>query len=435
MLGVLDFMRGAGVIARYLRPQVSRALRTILDLGDIVMTRIHSSFRHMQANAAAIAASVASAAGLVTALTALPLAAQAQIKVGITLSATGPAASLGIPQKNTVSLLPKEIGGKSVEYIVLDDASDTTTAVKNTRKLISEDHVDVILGSSITPNSLAMIDVVSELQTPMISMAASAKIVEPMDAKRYWVFKTPQNDALMASAIADHMAAHGVKTLGYIGFSDAYGQGWYGEISKAAQARGLKVVANESYVRTDTSVTGQVLKLMAANPDAILIGASGTPAALPEKALQERGYKGKFYQTHGVANADFLRVCGKDCDGTILPAGPILVAAQLHDGNASKKPALEYTKAYEAAFGPVATFGAHLWDAGLILQHAIPEALKTAQPGTPAFRKALRDAIEKTTNLAATHGVFTMTKTDHSGLDQRGRVMVVIRNGAWALIK
>ncbi|MGI9025715.1 MAG: ABC transporter substrate-binding protein [Burkholderiaceae bacterium] len=390
------------------------------------MTSIH----RIVARATCAAASVALAAGLIS-------TAQAQIKVGITLSATGPAASLGIPQKNTATLLPKTIGGKSVEYIILDDASDTTTAVKNTRKLISEDNVDIVLGSSVTPNSLAMVDVVSELQTPMISMAASAKIVEPMDAKRAWVFKTPQNDALMASAIADHMAAAGVKTLGYIGFSDAYGQGWFGEISKSAEAKGIKIVANESYARTDTSVTGQVLKLMAANPDAILIGASGTPAALPEKALKERGYKGKYYQTHGVANADFLRVCGKDCDGTILPSGPILVAAQLPDSNLSKKPALEYVKEYEGAFGAgsVANFGAHLWDAGILLQKAIPEALKTAQPGTPAFRKALRDAIETTTNLPATHGVFTMTKMDHAGLDTRGRVMVMIQNGAWVLQK
>ena len=393
------------------------------------MTSIHRIVAH----ATGIAASAALAVGLTMA----PLAAHAQIKVGITLSATGPAASLGIPQKNTATLLPKTIGGKSIEYIILDDASDTTTAVKNARKLISEDHVDIVLGSSVTPNSLAMIDVVSELQTPMISMAASSKIVEPMDAKRAWVFKTPQNDALMASAIADHMAANGVKTLGYVGFGDAYGQGWFAEISKAAEAKGIKIVANESYARTDTSVTGQVLKLMAANPDAILIGASGTPAALPEKALKERGYKGKYYQTHGVANADFLRVCGKDCDGTILPSGPILVAAQLPDSNLSKKPALEYVKEYEGAFGAgsVANFGAHLWDAGLLLQKAIPEALKTAQPGTPAFRKALRDAIEMTTNLPATHGVFTMTKTDHAGLDARGRVMVMIQNGAWVLQK
>ena len=364
-----------------------------------------------------------------------PLVAHAQIKVGITLSATGPAASLGIPQKNTVTLLPKTIGSKSVEYIVLDDASDTTTAVKNTRKLISDDNVDLILGSSVTPNSLAMVDVVSELSTPMISMAASAKIVEPMDAKRAWVFKTPQNDALMASAIADHMAANGVKTLGYIGFSDAYGQGWSAEITKAAEAKGIKIVANESFARTDTSVTGQVLKLMAANPDAILVGGSGTPAALPQKTLKERGYKGKYYQTHGVANADFLRVCGADCNGTILPAGPILVASQLPDGNASKAPALKYTHDYEAAFGPVATFGAHLYDAGILLEKAIPIALKSAQPGTPAFRKALRDALEETTNLPATHGVFTMTKTDHAGLDQRGRVMVMIQDGKWVLQK
>ena len=391
------------------------------------MTHVHSSIHRIVAGAAAIVACAA--------LVAAPLATEAQIKVGITLSATGPAASLGIPQKNTATLLPKTIGGKSVEYIILDDASDTTTAVKNTRKLISEDNVDIVLGSSVTPNSLAMIDVVSELQTPMISMAASSKIVEPMDAKRAWVFKTPQNDALMASAIADHMAAAGIKTLGYIGFGDAYGQGWFAEISKSAEAKGIKIIANESYGRTDTSVTGQVLKLMAANPDAILIGASGTPAALPQKALKERGYKGKYYQTHGVANNDFLRVCGADCDGTIIPTGPILVASQLPDSNGSKKPSLEYTKTYEAAFGPVANFGAHLWDAGLLLQRAIPEALKTAQPGTPAFRKALRDALETTSNLPATHGIFTMTKTDHAGLDTRGRVMVMIQNGAWVLIK
>jgi branched-chain amino acid transport system substrate-binding protein len=373
----------------------------------------------------------------VAAIAIAPSLAHAQIKVGITLSATGPAASLGIPQKNSVALLPKSIGGKSVDYIVLDDGTDVTTAVKNMRKLITEDDVDVILGSSVTPNSLAMVDVASELQTPMISMAASAKIVEPVDAKHAWVFKTPQNDALMASAIADHMAASGIKTVGFIGFSDAYGQGWYAEFSKAAEARGLKIVVNESFARTDTSVTGQVLKLMAANPDAILIAGAGTPAALPQKALKERGYKGKYYQTHGVANADFLRVCGADCNGTILPAGPILVAAQLPDSNASKAPALKYVNEYEALYGPgsVATFGAHLYDAGLLLQKAIPEALKTAQPGTPAFRKALRDALEALTNVPGTHGVFTMTKTDHAGLDQRGRVMVTIQDGKWVLLK
>ncbi len=360
--------------------------------------------------------------------------AAAQVKVGVTVSATGPAASLGIPEKNTVSLLPKEIAGKKIEYIVLDDASDTTTAVKNTRKLISEDKVDVVVGSTVTPNSLAMVDVVAESETPMITLAASARIIEPMDAKRAWVFKTPQNDSHMATAIAEHMGNNNVKTVAFIGFADAYGDSWAQEFAKVAEMRKIKVVANERFARTDTSVTGQVLKLMGSNADAVLIAGSGTPAALPAKALKERGYKGKIYQTHGVANADFLRVCGKDCEGTYLPAGPLLVAEQLPDTNPVKKPAMTYKTAYEKAFGgQVSTFGGHAWDAGLLLQNAIPEALKKGQPGTKEFRKALREAMEQTKNLAVSHGILNMSATDHLGMDQRARVMVEIVGGKWKL--
>jgi branched-chain amino acid transport system substrate-binding protein len=357
----------------------------------------------------------------------------AQVKIGVTLSATGPAASLGIPEKNTIALLPKEIGGKSVEYIVLDDGSDTSRAVQNTRKLIDEDHVDAIIGSTVTPNSLAMIDAASAGKTPMISMAASASIISPMDAKRAWAFKTPQNDSLMADAIAGYMEKHGVKTVGFIGFADAYGDGWSNVFTAAAAAHKLKIVANERYNRTDTSVTGQVLKTMAANPDAVLIAGAGTPAALPAKALKERGYKGKVYQTHGVANNDFLRVCGKDCDGELLPAGPILVAEQLPDSNQVKKSALAYKSAYEKAYGvgSVSTFGGHAWDAGHMLEQAIPEALKKAQPGTEAFREALRSSLENLKDLPLAHGVMNTTPADHNGFDDRARVMVQIVDGKW----
>ena len=377
------------------------------------------------------------AAALLPALLAMAYAgtAVAQIKVGVTLSATGPAASLGIPEKNTFSLLPKTIAGKTVEYIVLDDASDSTTAVKNARKLVSEDKVDVLIGSTVTPNSLAMIDVAAESETPMISMAASAAIIEPQDPKRRWVFKTPQNDSHMTTAILSHMADNGIKTIAFIGFADAYGEGWYREISKLADIRKIKIVANERFARADTSVTGQVLKIQAANPDAVLIAGSGTPAALPQKTLKERGYKGKIYQTHGVANNDFLRVCGKDCEGTWLPSGPILVAEQLPDANPVKKSALAYKTAYEKAYGAgsVSTFGGHAWDAGALMANAVPVALKTAQPGTPAFRKALRDAIENTKEVAGAHGIFNMSPTDHLGFDQRSRVMVQIVDGKWKL--
>jgi len=360
-----------------------------------------------------------------------------EIKVGVTLSATGPAASLGIPERNTVALMPQTIGGHKVQYIVLDDASDTTTAVKNTRKLITEDKVDVIVGSTISPNSLAMIDVVAETETPMIAMAASSRIVEPVDAKKRWVFKTPQNDQQMALVIVGDMLKRGIKTVGFIGFSDAYGEGWWNEFSKIAETRGIKVVASERYSRADTSVTGQVLKLIAAKPEAVLIAGSGTPAALPQKTLKERGYTGKIYQTHGVANNDFLRVCGKDCESTLLPAGPVLVAAQLPNDNPVKKSATAYIDAYEKVHGKgsVSTFGAHAWDTGVLLQVAIPVALKSAQPGTKEFKVALRNALEGVKNAAGAHGIFNMSPNDHLGLDQRAAVMVMIQNGAWVLQK
>jgi branched-chain amino acid transport system substrate-binding protein len=365
-------------------------------------------------------------------------AVQAQtIKVGVTVSATGPAASLGIPERNTFALMPRSIGGKPVEYLILDDASDTTTAVKNTRKLISEDKVDVIVGSTITPNSLAMIDIAAESETPMIAMAASSRIVEPVDAKKRWVFKTPQNDQQMAVVIVSHMIGAGVKSVGFIGFADAYGEGWWNEFSRIAEARGLKVVASERYQRTDTSVTGQVLKIISARPDAVLIAGSGTPAALPQKALKERNFGGKIYQTHGVANNDFLRVCGKDCEGTFLPAGPVLVADQLPADHPVKKSASAYVAAYEAAHGKgsTSTFGAHAWDTGVLLQAAIPVALKKAQPGTKEFRATLRDALEGVKNAAGAHGIFNMTPSDHLGLDQRAAVMVQITDGSWKLVK
>ncbi|MFZ6655146.1 ABC transporter substrate-binding protein [Undibacterium sp. TJN19] len=361
------------------------------------------------------------------------LTAQAQIKIGVTISSTGPAASLGIPEKNAIAMLPKEIAGKKVDYIILDDASDTTQTVTNTRKLISEEKVDAIIGSTTTPNSLAMLGVIGEGKTPTISLASSNRIIEPMDANKAWMFKTPQTDTMMAIAIAEDMSRKGVKTMGFIGFSDALGEAFLVEVSKYAELKKIKVVAVERYSRNDNSVVGQVLKLMAGNPDAIVVGASGTPAALPPKTLAERGYKGRIYHNHGVANSDFLRVCGKDCDATLLPTGPVMVARQLPDSSPVKKAALDFSNKFEAMYGngSLAAFASYAWDAGLLLQQAIPVALKKASPGTVEFRAALRDALEATQGVATTNGVVNMSKNDHLGLDQRARVMVQIKGGKW----
>lgn len=361
----------------------------------------------------------------------------AQIKVGVTLAATGPAASLGIPEKNVFALLPKTIAGVPVEVIILDDATDPSAAVRNTHKLINENNVDVVIGSSITPSTLAMIDVAAEKQTPLIALAASSRIVEPMDAKRAWVFKIPQNDSLVAGGIVEHMVKAGVKTVAYLGFSDAYGEGWYAEFSKLAQAANIKLVGKEVFGRSDTSVTAQALKLVSAAPEAILIGAAGTPGVLPQATLLERGYKGKIYQTHGVANGDFIRVGGKQVEGALLPVGPNLVAEQLPDSHPSKKAGLEFVQKYEAAYGAGSRslFAALAWDAWLVLDGAATRALKKAKPGTPEFRKALRDELEATKNFVATTGVYNYSATDHAGLDARARVMVRVENGTWKLVQ
>jgi branched-chain amino acid transport system substrate-binding protein len=360
-------------------------------------------------------------------------AAHADINVGVILSATGPAASLGIPEKNTIALLPATIGGQKVNYLVLDDASNPSEASKNARKLTSESKVDVIIGSTTTPASLAALEVAVETKTVLITMAPTPFAPD----KLAWAFQTPQGIDVMGSALIDHMKANGVKTLAFIGYADAYGDVWWNMMSKAVDAAGIKFVAQERYQRVDTSVTGQILKIIGANPDAVLVAGSGTPAVLPQATLVERGYKGRIYQTHGVANRDFLRVGAKNVEGTILPTGPILVAEQLPDSHPSKKAALEYVTAYEKANGPNSrsTFGAHAWDAALLLQRAVPEALKKAQPGTPEFRQALRDALETGKEVVATHGVFSMSPTDHLGLDARARVLVRIENGDWKILK
>jgi branched-chain amino acid transport system substrate-binding protein len=368
----------------------------------------------------------------IIALAAISLPALADINVGISVSATGPAASLGIPEKNTVALLPTTIAGEKINYIVLDDATNPTEANKNARKFSSENHADIYFGSSAVPTALAIAEVAAETKTPQLSLAP----LELTDAKKTWVFSMPQHNALMAHALAEHMKANGIKTLGFIGYADGYGEGWLREMTKAAEAVGIRMAPVERYNRTDTSVTGQVVKLASANPDAILIAGSGTPAALPQTALAERGYKGKIYQTHGAANKEFIRVGGKAVEGAVLPVGPIVVASQLPDSNPSKKVGMEYTKQYEEKYGAgsVSSFGAHMFDAYRVFAAAVPAALKKGKPGTAEFRQALRDAIESEKETVGAHGVFSMSPTDHYGHDDRARVLVRIEKGDWKLI-
>jgi branched-chain amino acid transport system substrate-binding protein len=357
-------------------------------------------------------------------------AALGQVKVGLMVSATGPTSAIGIPQKNTGDMLPRKVGDATVEYIQLEDGGDSTRAVQNIKKLIQEHNIDALIGPSTTPNALAILDFIAEAKVPMMATVGTSSVVEPLDAKKRWVFKTTQNDDIIASALLAHMVKNGVKTIGFIGFNDPYGENWYKVFVPMAEKAGISIVANERYARNDQSTTGQVLKLMAAKPDAALIAAVGGPAVLPQATLFDQGYKGRIYQTHAVATEDFIKLGREKVEGTVLAAGPMLVIDEIPASNPTKKVA-----AYEKQFGTKpATFGANTWDGGILLERAIPAALKAGKPGTEAFRGALRDAVEKEREVVGTQGVFNMSAQNHNGMDDRARVPVVVRDGRFRLL-
>ncbi|UEP27163.1 MULTISPECIES: ABC transporter substrate-binding protein [unclassified Burkholderia] len=363
-------------------------------------------------------------------------AAHADLKVGVDLSSTGPAAAIGITSKNAILMWPKTIAGQPVQVTVLDDASDPGTAVRNIRKLVDEDHVDVVVGPNITPAALAALDAVAAAQTPMITLVGSGAIVEPQEGARTWAFKMAQSDSAMADVMTRYMANHGVKTVGFIGFADSYGDSWLNEFTRFAQVRKIRVIATERFNRTDASVTGQALKLIAAKPDAILVAGSGTPAVLPQRTLIERGYKGAIYQTHGIATPEFIKLGGKDVDGTLFPTQPVVVARTLPADHPARKAALAFVDAYEAKYG-AGTVTQFAGDAAGVyprLADAVGRALKTAQPGTPAFRAALRRELERANELVVPNGVVNTSDKDHVGLDQRASVMGIVKQGQFVYL-
>src|SRR6266568_6076663 len=324
-------------------------------------------------SAAAIAASLA--------LPGLPAMAQTnEITIGISVTTTGPAAALGIPERNALDFVPKEIGGVPLKVIVLDDGGDPTAATTNARRFVTESKADIIMGSSITPSTVAVSTVANEAGIPHFGLAPF-----PITPERLkWSVGMPQPVPIMGKVLYEHMKAHDIKTVGFIGYSDSYGDLWFNDIKKQGGPLGITIVDDERFARPDTSVAGQVLKLVAANPDAILIGASGTAAALPQTALRERGYKGLIYQTHGAASMDFIRIAGKAAEGVLMASGPVMSPETQPDSALTKKPGLALNTAYEAKYGPNSRsqFAGHSYDAFEILKRVIPVALKTAKPGT-----------------------------------------------------
>ena len=376
-------------------------------------------------------------AGLLASVVVLSVgSAHAEVKVGITVSASGPGAALGQPQMKTVSTLPKEIAGEKITYIALDDETDPTKAAQNARKLILDEKVDVLIGSSVTPTSLPLIDIASESKTPLLTAAASDVLVAPMDDKRKWVFKVVPNDQIMAEAILKFIAKTGIKSLAFIGVSDAYGEGYYKVIADLAPKLNLTLLGKEVYARGDSSVTGQVLKIISSKPDAVFIASAGTPAVLPQKALRERGYKGPIYQTHGIATDDFIKLGGKDVEGAIFAGEAYTISQDLDENDPFRKVTAQYVDAYRASHNQAPViFGAHLYDSIQLVANALPAALKSGKPGSPEFRSAMRDGLEKTKNVYLNNGLSNMTPNDHNGYDERSAFIIKVEGGKFRLVK
>lgn len=361
------------------------------------------------------------------------LSAAAELVVGVSVSATGPAAALGAPQRNAASIMPTTIGGEQVKVIILDDASDPNVASRNARNLV-DSQADVILGGSTVSNAFAITEIAVESKTPLIGMSP-AKVADPTKAQ--WVFPVAQDNTLMADALIEHMVANDIKRIGVIGFADPYGDDWLKAVQVKADVVGIQLVTVEKYNRSDTSVNSQVVKLIAARPDAVLILASGTPAALPHIALSERGFKGQVYQTHGAAGAEFLKAGGKAVENGIFVIGPLLINDLLPEDAATKEAASAFIESYTAKFGAdsVSTFSGHVYDAWALLEQAVPKAKAAGEPGSEAFRVALRDALENTTEVKGVHGVYNMSPSDHFGHDERARYLVQVKNGTFQLVE
>jgi branched-chain amino acid transport system substrate-binding protein len=354
-------------------------------------------------------------------------AALADIKIGVSLALTGPGSGLGIPMQNQFKLFPQTIGGEKVQLIVLDDGTDPGKGAANARRFVTEDKVDLIIGSCITAVAAAMTDIAAEAGT--VQLAGSPVGVPP--GKDKWMFRLPQSNTVIGHAMVEHMKKQGIKTLGFLGYTDAYGEQWLKEVTPLLDKAGIKIVATERFARTDTSVTPQALKINAANPDAVLVVASGSGAAMPQLGLAERGYKGKIYQTHAAATMDLMRVGGKTVEGTFVAAGPVIVPNQLPDSHPSKKVALDFVAKYDKAYGAGThnQFSGHAYDAQIALEKAIPMALKKAKSGTPEFRAALRDSLETMGRTVFAHGVMNWTPADHWGYTMETGVVMKVADG------
>ena len=362
-------------------------------------------------------------------------AAQAQepIKVGAFLSVTGGAAFLGDPEQKTLELYVERLNaaggvlGRKLQLVAYDSAGDAEKARTFAKRLIEQDKVDVIVGGSTTGETMAVIPLVEAAQIPFISLAGAVVIIEPV---KKWVFKTPHTDRMACEKIFIDMQSRKLAKVALISGAGGFDKSMRGECLKVAAQYKIEVVADETYGAGDTDMTAQLTKIKnTAGVQSVLNSGFGQGPAIVTKNYRQIGINFPFYQSHGVASKEFIKLAGAAAEGVRLPAAALLVADDLPASDPQRPVVVSYKKEYEARFkSEVSTFGGHAYD-GLMLA---VEAMKKAG-GTDKAK--VRDALESIRGYMGTAGVVNMSASDHMGLDLSAFRMLEVKGGNWTLVK
>jgi branched-chain amino acid transport system substrate-binding protein len=354
--------------------------------------------------------------------------------IGAVFASTGPASSLGIPEKNTAEMLTEQINaagginGNKLEIIIYDTATDATTARTRIERLIDVDQVTAIVGPTTSGVSLSIIDKIQDAQIPLVSCAASVKIVEPV-SERKWIFKTPQSDVLMGQTIADYLNGQGIAKVAIITTDDGYGRSGKEQLEKILPGAGIEIVAKEEFNEKDPDTLVQLTKIKGTDAQAVICwSVSGGGAIVTKNMKSDLNMEIPLIMSHGVANQKYIELSGEAANGVIFPAGKLLVAEDLPASDPQKEVLIKYAEDYKAKFGETpSTFGGHAWDA----IHLVVNAMKKVGDD----KMKIRDEIENTKNFVGTGGIFNFSPTDHNGLTKQGVVMVKIVNGKWTLLQ
>lgn len=370
----------------------------------------------------------------VAALGATMMLSAGTIKIGAIVSATGPASFLGDPELKTLQLYVKKINenggvnGDTIELVHYDSAADPKKAVTFTKRLIQQDQVVAIIGPSSSGATLAAMPFAQKAEIPMLSMAGSIKIVDPVQS---YIFKIVATDRMACERIMQDLKDRGLKNLAMISGNGGFGKSMQAQCLDVSKNYGINIVADETYGAKDADMTAQLIKIKnTPNVDAVLNPGFGQGPAIVTKNYRQVGLTQPLYQSHGVASKKFIEIAGEAAEGVRLVAPPVVVADKLSDENPIKQVCVDYKNAFEKEYNTqVASFGGHAYSA----LHAVVEAIKISGATDP---KSIRDGLEKLQNFVTVDGIVNMSATDHLGLDTNsGMVLIDIKNGDWSVVE